>query len=198
MTAIVFDLDGTLLCTSRNYRDLLASAIADVRGDAPEEWLEAYDEAFFEHFSALEPDPIRRAFARIDGCTDPEPYANALLEREIESLSPPQNAHEDLERLAETYDLGVLTNGLRDWQLAKLRAHDLDTYFDAVVTSYEVGAHKPDTPPYRLLEDRLPADRYGMIGDSDTDVDGATNAGWTAARYDGGGFGDLPQGLFRR
>ncbi|WP_254521447.1 HAD family hydrolase [Natrinema caseinilyticum] len=198
MTAIVFDLDGTLLRTSRDYRDVLADAIADVRGDAPQEWLTAYDEAFFEQFSALEPDPVRRAFARIDDCADPEPYANALLEREIESLSPPRNAHEDLDRLAETYALGVLTNGVRDWQLAKLRAHGLETYFDAVVASYEVGAHKPDAPPYRLLEDRLPADRHGLVGDSDADVDGATNAGWAASRYDGGGFGELPGTLFRR
>ncbi|MBZ6494902.1 HAD family hydrolase [Natrinema longum] len=198
MTAIVFDLDGTVLHTDREYRDLLANAIADVRGDAPAEWLETYDEAFFELFSACDPDPIRRAFARIDGCTDPEPYVRALHEREIESLSPPENAHTDLERLAESFELGVLTNGLREWQLAKLRAHDLEAYFDAVVASYEVGAHKPDAAPYRTLEERLPAARYGMVGDSESDVDGAKNAGWSAHRYEGGEFGALAADLFQR
>ncbi|WP_226004543.1 HAD family hydrolase [Natrinema salinisoli] len=197
MTAIVFDLDGTLLRTDREYRNLLANAIADVRGEAPEEWLEAYDEAFFDLFSAFKPDPVRRAFGRIDGCSDPEAYARALHETEIESLSPPQNAHDDLERLAESFELGVLTNGVRDWQLAKLRAHDLEDNFDAIVASYEVGAHKPDAAPYRALEERLPADRHGMVGDSGSDVDGANNAGWSVYRYDGGGFGDLPENLFR-
>ncbi|MDF9744972.1 HAD family hydrolase [Natrinema salsiterrestre] len=197
MTAIVFDLDGTLLCTDRAYRDVLASAIAEVRGDAPDEWLEAYDETFFELFSACEPDPVRRAFGRIDGCSDPEAYANALREAEIESLSPPETVHDDLERLAESFELGVLTNGVREWQLAKLRAYDLETYFDAIVASYEVGSHKPDAAPYRALEERLPADRYGMVGDSEGDVDGAKNAGWSAYRYDGGGFAPLPAGLFQ-
>lgn len=195
MLAIVFDLDGTLLHADREYRDVLATAIADVRGDVPEHWLETYDEAFFEYFTECEPDPVRRAFARLDGCSDPEPYARALHEREIASLSPPQNARVALERLVEEFELGVLTNGVRDWQRAKLRAHDLEQYFDAIVASYEVGAHKPDAAPYLALEDRLSADRYVMIGDSDTDIDGAKNAGWSAHRYDG--FGDLPAILSR-
>ena len=192
MTAIVFDLDGTLLDFDREYRDVLASAIADVRGDAPEAWLEAYDEAFFEAFAAFEPEPVRRAFARIDDCPDPAPYARALRDREIAASSPPENARADLERLAREFDLGVLTNGVRDWQLEKLRAHDLEAYFDAIVASYEIGAHKPAAAPYRALEERLPADGYVMVGDRDADIDGAENAGWTPRRYDGGGFGALP------
>lgn len=202
MPAIVFDLDGTLLRADRAYRDVLAGAIADARGDGdddvPEVWLETYDEAFFEHFSACEPDPVRRAFARLDGCSDPDAYARALHEQEIASLSPPENVHDDLERLAASFDLGVLTNGVRDWQVAKLRAHDLETYFDAVVASYEVGSHKPAERPYRALEERLPADRYGMVGDSDADVDGARNVGWAAYRYEGDGFEELPDVLFGR
>lgn len=196
MTAIVFDLDGTLLHTDEAYRDVLAGAIADVRGDVPERWVEAYDEAFFDLFPDCEPDPIRRAFARIDGCADPEPYARALHEREIASLSPPDHAHADLEQLAEEYTLGVLTNGQWEWQLAKLRAHGLEEYFDAVVASYEVGVHKPDPAPFRALEERLPARRYGMVGDSDADVDGATGVGWFAHRYDGDRYADLPAALF--
>ena len=34
-----------------------------------------------------------------------------------------------------------------------------------------------------------------MVGDGDADVDGADRAGWAAHRYDGGGFGDLPDAL---
>lgn len=192
MTAIVFDVDGTLLRSDRPYREIVAAAIENVRDNAPDEWLDAYEEAFFESFFAFEPDPVERAFARIDGCSDPDPYATALLESEIEALSPPDDVHDDLERLADEFALGVLTNGVRDWQLAKLRAFDLEDHFDAVVASYEVGAHKPATEPYRALEERLPADRYAMVGDSDDDVDGAAQAGWTPYRYDGSGFGDLP------
>ncbi|WP_049921717.1 HAD family hydrolase [Halopiger djelfimassiliensis] len=198
MDALVFDLDGTLLRLERAYRDVLADAIADVRGDAPDGWLAAYDDAFFAGFDAFEPAPVRRAFDRIDGCSDPEPYAAALLERELESLAPPANVHADLERLAESFELGVLTDGVRDWQLEKLRAHDLEPYVDAIVASYDVSAHKPALAPYRELEERLPADRYAMIGDSDADIEGARNAGWAAYRYDGGGFGELPEAIGER
>ncbi|AFO58099.1 MULTISPECIES: HAD hydrolase-like protein [unclassified Natrinema] len=36
-----------------------------------------------------------------------------------------------------------------------------------------------------------------MVGDSESDVDGAKNAGWSTCRYEGGGFGALPGDLFR-
>ena len=195
MTALVFDLDGTLLDFDRPYGDIVADAIVSVRGDAPDAWLQTYDEAFFEGFFAFESDPVRRAFASLDGCTDPEPYAEALLETEIDAMSPPDRIYEDLDRLSSEFDLGVLTNGVREWQLAKLRAYDLEAYFDATVASYEVGAHKPATEPYRELEARLPAERYAMVGDSDDDIDGAAQAGWAAYRYEGGGFDDLPDAL---
>lgn len=193
MAAIVFDLDGTVLRTEQAYQDVLADAIASVRGDVPDAWLETYTESFFECFDECEPDPIRRTFARIDGCDDPEPYATALLEAEIESFSPPPDARRVLEQLsaADAHDLGVLTNGVRDWQLAKLRGNDLERYFDAVVTSYDVGAHKPDEAPYRELETPLPAAQYVMVGDSDSDIEGAQAAGWDAIRYDGGSFDDV-------
>ncbi|OVE85399.1 HAD family hydrolase [Natronolimnobius baerhuensis] len=193
MTAIVFDLDGTVLRTVKAYRDVLADAITSVRGDAPDAWLETYTASFLECFAECEPEPIRRTFARIDDCDDPERYATALLEAEIESFSPPPDARRVLEELsaADTHDLGVLTNGVRDWQLAKLRGNDLEQRFDAVVASYDVGAHKPAEAPYRELETRLPADRYVMVGDSDSDIEGAQAAGWDAIRYDGGSFEDV-------
>ena len=33
------------------------------------------------------------------------------------------------------------------------------------------------------------------VGDSADDVEGARQVGWTAYRYTGGGFGDLPEAL---
>ena len=63
------------------------------------------------------------------------------------------------------------------------------------VFSYEAGAHKPDPAPYLLAERRLPASEYAMVGDSADDVEGARQVGWTAYRYTGGGFGDLPDAL---
>lgn len=195
MKAIVFDLDGTLVHFTREYGDVLADAFEAVRGETRAEWVETYDEAFYERFAACEPDPVRRAFARVDGGAAPDDLVAALREREVAMCQPPQDVHVDLERLAGEYRLGVLTNGVPAWQRHKLRAFDLEDYFDVVVASYEAGAHKPAVEPFRLVEERLPADAYAMVGDDDADVDGARNAGWTAYRYDGQGFGDLPDAL---
>jgi putative hydrolase of the HAD superfamily len=195
MAAIFFDLDGTLLHSTREYRDVLADAFRDVTGEVREEWIETYDETFFDLFRDCEPEPVRRAFAAAVDDTDPDALAMALREREVEMCEPPTDAASDLARLAEHHDLGVLTNGVPEWQRHKLRKHGLLSYFDAVVVSYGAGGHKPDTAPFRAAEERLPADSYAMVGDADADVDGARNAGWTAYRYDGEGFGPLPDGI---
>ena len=193
MRAIFFDLDDTLLRFTRPYEELLADAFRDVHGEAEASWLETYDASFFDALEAMDPDPYRRAF-RATG-HDPDPLVDALWERELSACEPPAGAESDLRRLSEGHRLGVLTNGVTEWQRAKLAASGLDRFFDAVVVSYEVGAHKPDPAAFEVAEERLPADDYAMVGDSDADVDGADRAGWAAHRYDGGGFGDLPDAL---
>lgn len=193
MTGVFFDLDGTLLRFERGYREILADTFRSVAGECREEWLGAYDSAFFEAFDAFEPDPYRRAFAAAGTRADPDRLAATLLEHELAACRPPDDAHATLRRLAESHRLGVLTNGVPAWQRRKLRAHDLREYFDAVVVSYEVGAHKPDPAPFRAAERYLPAEAYVMVGDGAADVDGARNAGWSAYRYRGDGFGALPE-----
>ena len=97
--------------------------------------------------------------------------------------------------VADHYQILLKIRTVTEWQRAKLAASGLERFFDAVVVSYEVGAHKPDPAAFGVAEERLPADDYAMVGDSDADVDGADRAGWVAHRYDGGGFGDLPEAL---
>ncbi|WP_327050697.1 HAD family hydrolase [Halomicrococcus gelatinilyticus] len=195
MRAIFFDLDGTLLDFEQEYADLLADAVEAVGAEATDDAIETYSEAFYDSFAACDPDPIRAGFAATDLDPDPGALADALLAREAEACRTPEEADAVLSRLTDEYALGVLTNGLREWQLEKLRASGIAEHFDAVVASYEAGAHKPDPEPFRLAEERLPADEYAMVGDSDADVAGARDAGWIARRYDGGGFDDLPGAL---
>ncbi|MFB6235264.1 MAG: HAD family hydrolase [Halopenitus sp.] len=190
MRAILFDLDGTLLHYTRDYRDVLADAIRAVDGEVREEWLDAYDDRFFDILEACGPDPYRRAYAPFG--SDPDAFRTELLEREVEACEPPPGAHADLARLGERFHLGVLSNGVREWQLEKLRSFDLLDHFDAVVTSDEAGAHKPDSAVFSLAEDRLPAEGYALVGDADADVEGGRAVGWAVHRYGGDGYSDLP------
>lgn len=193
--AVVFDLDGTLLELEQPYSEILAETFERVEGDTRQGWVEQYSDAFADLFGRVEPSPVRRAFASIEGCTDPGSLAETLRRRETAACQPPATARETLEQLSGSHAVAVLTNGMPGWQRHKLREHGLDEHVETVVTSYEAGAHKPDEAPYRLVEERLPAGRYAMVGDSESDIRGGKNAGWATQRYTGGGFGDVPDGI---
>jgi putative hydrolase of the HAD superfamily len=192
MQALVFDLDGTLLQYTREYREVLTGSFEAVCGDVEESWIETYTEAFLEEFGECNPEPARRAFERTAAPANPQRFAEQLHQAEVDATRSAPRAHEDLDDLGEAFSLAVLTNGPTDWQLGKLDAHGLTDPFDAIVTSYEVGAHKPDTEPFAAVERRLDADAYAMIGDSDSDVEGARAAGWRAHQYDGGRLAAAP------
>lgn len=185
MQALVFDLDGTVLQYTREYREILTGSFESVCGDVEPSWIESYTEAFLDAFSECTPEPARRAFERTGAPGEPVVLAERLHSAEIDATRSPPHAHDDLADLQAEFALAVLTNGPTGWQRRKLDAHGLTDYFDAIVTSYEVGAHKPDTEPFAAVERRLEADAYAMIGDSDSDIEGATAAGWRAHQYGG-------------
>ena len=187
-TAICFDCDGTLLRFERSYGEILTEAFETELGHVSDDLLSAYDEAFFAAFDALEPDPVRQGMAAavetadtdlIEGDGDSEALADALLAAEQAATAVPEGTHESLAALGESNRLAVITNGVGDWQRAKLAYNDLLEYFESVVTSYEAGAHKPDAAPFEELRSRLDAEQYVMVGDDyEADVEGARAAGF--------------------
>jgi putative hydrolase of the HAD superfamily len=189
-TAIFFDLDGTLVQLDRPYEEIPAAVLETHLGTAPPELVGTYSEAFFEAFRAFDPEPyhagMEAALAAAEGDPDADPDAMVATLREVEfdALAVDEAAPESVANLAEDAAVGVLTNGVDDWQRAKLAHVGLDDQFDAVLTSYEVGAHKPDAAIFEAAADRLPAEEYAMVGDSDDDVEGARAAGWVPVRYE--------------
>lgn len=199
MRAIYFDLDGTLLQNQVSIAEGIAAAFEAVAGESHDRWLDAYNEGFLERFRECEPAPYRGGVQRLRAETDydygVEETVGALLDAEIEGMAPTTDAAGTLSGLGEDYRVGVLTNGVPEYQRAKLGAFGLLEHVDAVVTAYEAGAHKPAAAPFDLAERRLPADEYALVGDADDDVEGAQNAGWAAVRYDGGPLPDAPREL---
>lgn len=183
-TAVLFDLDGTLLRVAE-YGQVVARAFEDRLGQSDPAWTDHYGERFFAHFDALTPDPYRRAMAdtvaEFDLDADPVALADALVARECEASTVPDGVRGTLGALDGRVRLGVLTNGVPAVQRAKLDHNDLLEHFDAVVTSYEAGAHKPDSAAFDAARGTLPADRYVMVGDDEPgDVEGARAAGFEA------------------
>ncbi|WP_395662390.1 phosphoglycolate phosphatase [Aestuariivirga sp.] len=85
-----------------------------------------------------------------------------------------------LERLkGEGFGLGVCTNKLEGLSVQLLDALDLSHHFGSVVGPDTLGVAKPDPRPFREAVSRLGlvAPRAIMVGDSETDVLTARNAG---------------------
>ena len=88
---------------------------------------------------------------------------------------------------AQSYNIGVLSNGFTDVQHRKLRTVGLDQMVDAVVLSDDIGVNKPDPRIYAHAMERAgccdPA-AHIMIGDNPaTDIAGAIASGWRSVLF---------------
>ena len=185
--AVFVDLDGTLVTFDRPYAEITAATLRAHLGAAPAALVETYREAFFEAFDALVPRPYHAGMAAVldaaDTTADPTEMVDTLRAEEHAALTVDPAVPRALKALSADGPLGVLTNGVPGWQRAKLDHVGLTTHVDALVASYDAGAHKPAPAPFRRAEAVLPADNHLMIGDSDADVEGARRAGWQALRH---------------
>ena len=146
-------------------------------------WKAHYNERFFESFEAIAADPYHQAM--IDVCetfdlsADPTTLTDELLEREFSATAVDDETRDLLRTLSSRHPLGIITNGAGRVQREKLDRTGLTNLFDAVVVSYDVGAHKPDGRIFDAARDRLGADRYVMVGDDHAaDIVGAREAGF--------------------
>jgi putative hydrolase of the HAD superfamily len=188
-TAIYFDLDGTLLTFEQSYDSIVTEVLADHVED-PAAAAETFRDAFGRHFEALDPHPYRKGMVAVCERTgvevDPETLVAALRDAECRHSQVSDAARESLAALGEDTPLGVLTDGVGEFQRAKLAHHDLLEHFESVIVSDEVGAHKPDQAIFERAREAIDADQYVMVGDSDADIDGAREAGFTPVRVERG------------
>ncbi|MGY5339334.1 HAD family hydrolase [Levilactobacillus spicheri] len=90
-----------------------------------------------------------------------------------------------LDRLKERYQLGIITNGHTDHQLAKVMRLKMHQWIDrdAILTSEEAGLAKPDPQIFTTMNRRLNlrASESVYVGDCySMDVKAAKQAGWQA------------------
>ncbi|WP_332899994.1 HAD family hydrolase [Haladaptatus sp. CMSO5] len=180
--ALYFDLDGTLLQYG-NYQAIVKEAFEEVVGRCDPAWHEIRHTAFFDAFEAFDPNPYEVGMAAVvehaNLDVSPETLAEAWLEAELAGTEPTPAAHDLLSELAGEYQLGVLTNGVTHVQKRKLAHHGLDDYFDTILCSYDVDAHKPDPRMFEMAKERLSADAYVMVGDDrDADMRPAVETGF--------------------
>jgi phosphoglycolate phosphatase len=98
---------------------------------------------------------------------------------------------------AKGYDLGICTNKPHAPTLAVLRHLKLDNYFTAVIGGDSLPQRKPDPAPLHETARLLAAKTVIYVGDSETDAETAVNAGLPFVLYTEGyrktPAEDLPQ-----
>lgn len=175
----LFDLDNTLVDRSAAFR-AWAKEFVDARG------LDETALTFLLMADAHHSGPMDSFFATVcqtlDLATPPEQLWVQYRRRmpELAYCRP-----EDLDALTGLrqagWRIGIVTNGMTDNQLGKIRNTGLDRLVDAWCISDDVGIRKPDPGIFRLAAERCGAtlSRDGwMIGDSLTlDVAGGHAAG---------------------
>jgi YjjG family noncanonical pyrimidine nucleotidase len=97
-----------------------------------------------------------------------------------------EGAKEALEKVAEKYPVGFITNGFEETQRKKIEVLGLEQYSDIFIISEEIGVMKPHPKVFDLATEKsgTPRNRILYVGDSySSDITGGKNAGWKTAWY---------------
>jgi putative hydrolase of the HAD superfamily len=203
LRALSLDLDETLLDGSRFEESILGTCetiAARQPGLVVSRLMEANSEAWRTYWPEAEHGwtlgslagaavtlEVWRRTLRACGCHD-EPLVRFASTTHLQLGQETYRLFDDVRDLFTSIErarvpMALVTNGAADSQRDKLRALDLEHWFDAVLISGEVGVAKPDTSIFQMALDALdvPGDRVWHVGDNlATDIIGAKAAGLTA------------------
>jgi HAD superfamily hydrolase (TIGR01509 family) len=212
LTAVLFDLDDTLLDTAAVERRRWARVAALVRCAAPDvslNELHARYRALNEGRSdvdtgAVSYDDFREARLR-EALRPWCPLSGRLLAAYVavsndiaDQIEPLPGAVELLTELrGQGIATAIVTNGGADWQRRKLQLTGIGALVDAVVISAELGVAKPDPLPFQRACELLgvhPGSAM-MVGDNPAcDIAGAETAGLRGSLHvgpEGSPLGDV-------
>lgn len=182
MEAVIFDFDGTLLDSEREWDNYLWPL---VQRTFPKVTWE--DFSFFTgtttrqgyaHFAALhEPTMDLRTYSQEIRSFIPELYQTARLNEGVRELL------EALRR--EGTPMAIATSSERDWIMPSVRSHNIEEFFPAIVTLDDVERAKPHPEPYRLAASKLGVDpqQCAAVEDSVHGIQSAKAAGMTCVGF---------------
>jgi len=201
---LFFDLDHTLWDFDRNaeltLRELYAEYDFDRKGfPGPELFVAQYKRINDEAWSAYRNGELTKEVLRVSRFRKTLAYFNLsdhTLADELGTKYIDRCPHQPhlipgtislLNALKGRYKLHIITNGFSEVQPIKMRVGGLESYFEQVITSEEVGVRKPNAKvfQYALAKTGAAAHESVMIGDSlEADVRGALAVGMDAIWLD--------------
>lgn len=187
MRMVALDLDGTLVDQASAARRWAGECVASLS-------LDVAVDVLAERLRARRPKDIvfRQLVAEFELSVGHDELWTSYRRRMPELVSCTEDDRHALVALrAAGWRLGIVTNGMSDNQVGKIRALGLDQLVDGWVVSDEVGVRKPGPAIWHVLAGRIGCDLSGwMIGDSlEHDVAGGRAAGLRTAW-----LGDDPDG----
>ena len=179
--AVIFDLDGTLVDTAP---DLMRATnhVLGLLGRPPISMEEV--RSFVGHGARALLSRGLNATGGLPEGYDVEPDYRRFVDFYAQNIAggsvPYPGVIKLLQRLTgDGLALGVCTNKLESLSILLLDALDMSRFFGAIVGPDTIGIAKPDARPFEETVNRLGLDspRAVMIGDSETDILTARNAG---------------------
>lgn len=181
--AILFDLDGTLLALHGGQKGgALAARLRPLTPFLPGR----NPEQFMRRIWVLSETPTNYVLAMLDRVgldTWLRPLADRARRAKgigtLETLAPIEGAVETVQRLAQQYALGVLTNRARRETYAFLEQTGLRPLFGAITTRQDLWRFKPHPQAVRRTARLLGVapERVLMVGDMPVDMETARRAG---------------------
>lgn len=190
-TWLLFDADGTLFDYHRAESQALSGAFRAFGLPFDERIAALYQEinrqvwVDFEagriSAEALRVARFERLFQATGAVTDPAEFSRRYLLNLGQSSDLLDGALDLIETLRPRFQLGLITNGLKDVQRARLAGSPLADVFDVLAISEELGVAKPDARFFELVlkqAEQPNRENVLVIGDSlSSDILGGLNAG---------------------
>jgi len=195
---LLFDLDDTILEFGASEHYALARTLHRVGISFNPTNFNIYEKINRKCWDAFEEGTLSQAdlnetrFSQFLGALNlPIGNANELGNYYLEQLSEKavfmDGAKALLEAHYQKYQLGIVTNGLKEVQRPKLEKHNLTHYFEIIIVSDEIGVSKPNIAffDYAFKEMKYPPkEKVLIIGDSlNSDIKGGTNYGIDTCWY---------------
>lgn len=192
---LLFDFDNTLVDFTNTSKNALWKSFLDFGSHCTETIYALYKDINHQVWSAFERGEMSaehlrtERFSRLFQAIEEEPASPAAFSKRylenLVALSHTYNGvHELLDQLGQDYQLGLITNGLKEVQRPRLELLRMTRHFSTIVVSDEIGVAKPDHAffdfTYRSLSASPAKDKVLVIGDNlESDIKGGNNFGHT-------------------
>lgn len=203
-TWLLFDADGTLFAYEGAEEEALKNVFAHYHLPFNEEIAALYKQINHDMWDRLEQQTITllqlrwQRFADLFGelgvSLDPKEFSETYLHYLGQAAELIPGTLEFLEQLHGKYKMAIITNGITDVQLSRIKIAGLDRYFPYIFTSEEIGVFKPANGFFDAVFEGIgnpPKESALVIGDSlSSDMVGGFGYGLDTCWYNPNGAED--------